>query len=86
VNPWRLQAWMGHKRIDETMRYVHLAEDHMPPLPERVVDAVSGEADPDRKIVKMLSARSTLGAQSAQIAILVEETQVLDMRKPSALH
>jgi integrase len=23
VNPWRLQAWLGHKRIDETMLYVH---------------------------------------------------------------
>jgi integrase len=26
VNPWRLQSWMGHKRIDETMIYVHVAE------------------------------------------------------------
>jgi hypothetical protein len=25
VNPWRLMTWMGHKRIDETMLYVHLA-------------------------------------------------------------
>jgi hypothetical protein len=24
--PWRLQAWLGHKRIDETMLYVHVAE------------------------------------------------------------
>jgi integrase len=31
ANPWRLQAWMGHKRIDETMRYVHVAGDHMRP-------------------------------------------------------
>ena len=28
VNPWRLQSWMGHKRIDETMIYVHVAENH----------------------------------------------------------
>lgn len=21
VNPWKLVPWMGHKRIDETMRY-----------------------------------------------------------------
>ena len=28
VNPWRLQAWLGHKRIDETMLYVHVAEAH----------------------------------------------------------
>ena len=23
VNPWKLQAWLGHKRIEGTMRYVH---------------------------------------------------------------
>ena len=27
VNPWRLQTWMGHKRIDETMLYV-IDPDH----------------------------------------------------------
>jgi hypothetical protein len=26
VNPWKLMLWMGHKRIDETMLYVHFAE------------------------------------------------------------
>ena len=25
VNPWKLMLWMGHKRIDETMLYVHFA-------------------------------------------------------------
>jgi hypothetical protein len=34
VNPWRLQTWMGHKRIDETMLYVHVAEAHRRELPE----------------------------------------------------
>jgi hypothetical protein len=29
VNPWKLMFWMGHKRIDETMLYVHFAEAHM---------------------------------------------------------
>jgi integrase len=33
VNPWRLQAWLGHKRIDETMIYVHVAEVHGRELP-----------------------------------------------------
>ena len=28
VNPWRLQGWMGHKRIEETMLYVHVADVH----------------------------------------------------------
>ncbi|TMQ02567.1 MAG: hypothetical protein E6J91_51250 [Deltaproteobacteria bacterium] len=29
VNPWKLMTWMGHKRIDETMLYVHFAEAHL---------------------------------------------------------
>ena len=59
VNPWRLQAWMGHKRIDETMLYVHVAESHARDLPEEIRLASIGEADPDRRILRMLSARGT---------------------------
>ncbi|MCB9616657.1 MAG: hypothetical protein H6722_29830 [Sandaracinus sp.] len=36
VNPWRRQAWMRHKRNDETMLYVHVAEAHLRELPEPV--------------------------------------------------
>ncbi|HEU4726552.1 MAG TPA: site-specific integrase [Kofleriaceae bacterium] len=57
VNPWRLQAWMGHKRIDETMIYVHVAEDHRRDIPERVLSAAAGEADPDRRILLMPGGR-----------------------------
>jgi site-specific recombinase XerD len=28
VNPWRVQSWIGHKRIEETMLYVQVAETH----------------------------------------------------------
>jgi integrase len=59
VNPWRLQAWMGHKRIEETMLYVHLAETHGRELPEEIRDAAIGEADPDTRILRMLGARGT---------------------------
>jgi integrase len=59
VNPWRLQAWMGHKRIDETMLYVHVAEAHNRELPEVVRDAAQGETDPDARILKMLSSRAS---------------------------
>jgi integrase len=59
VNPWRLQAWMGHKRIDETMLYVHVAEAHQRELPEVVRQASQDESDPDRRILKMLSARGS---------------------------
>ncbi len=57
VNPWRLQAWMGHKRIDETMLYVHVAEDHRRPIPPAVLQAAGSETDPDRRIAMMLGAR-----------------------------
>ena len=57
VNPWRLQTWMGHKRIDETMLYVHVAEAHARELPEAVHEAGLGQADPDARIIAMLGAR-----------------------------
>jgi len=57
VNPWKLMLWMGHKRIDETMLYVHFAEAHMRPVPETILAAGRGNDDPDRRIVAMLSAR-----------------------------
>jgi hypothetical protein len=57
VNPWRLQTWLGHKRIDETMLYVHVAEAHARELPEVVREAGAKEADPDRRILAMLGAR-----------------------------
>jgi hypothetical protein len=57
ANPWKLMQWMGHKRIDETMLYVHFAEAHLRPLPEPVLAAQKSELDPDRRIVAMLDAR-----------------------------
>jgi integrase len=58
VNPWTLMNWMGHKRIDETMRYVHFAGGHMRPLPAAIVEAVARQTDPEKRIVEMLSARA----------------------------
>jgi hypothetical protein len=62
VNPWRLQAWLGHKRIDETMIYVHVAEVHGRELPEEVQRAALGIMDPDARVLAMLSARGKRGA------------------------
>jgi hypothetical protein len=59
VNPWRLQAWLGHKRIDETMLYVHVAENHRRDIPESVLGAGAKEIDPDRRILAMLAARAS---------------------------
>src|SRR5690349_9205248 len=63
VNPWRLMTWMGHKRIDETMLYVHVAEQHRREIPKRVLEAGNRESDPDRRVLAMLSARSQISWQ-----------------------
>jgi integrase len=58
VNPWRLQTRLRHKRIDETMLYVHVAEAHAREWPEPVREAARREIDPDKWIVAMLGARA----------------------------
>src|SRR5262249_53912289 len=42
VNPWRLMTWMGHKRVEQTIRYVHVAEAHRRELPAELLKAVEG--------------------------------------------
>lgn len=60
VNPWRLQAWLGHKRIDETMLYVHVAEAHHRELPEIVREKARGIDDPDQRVLAMMGARAAV--------------------------
>jgi integrase len=57
VNPWRLMTWLGHKHMDETLRYVHVAEAHRRETPLELMEAAAGEIDPDRRILKLLGAR-----------------------------
>jgi integrase len=57
VNPWQLMEWMGHKRIDETMGYVHFAERHARAIPPEMVVAGEGRADPSSRVIAMLGAR-----------------------------
>ncbi len=64
VNPWTLQMWMGHKRIDETMLYVHVAANHRREIPEPVLEAGLGEAAPDARIIRMLGARGKAVAKA----------------------
>jgi integrase len=64
VNPWRLQSWMGHKRIDETMIYVHVAENHRREIPACVMEAGQAETDPDRRVLGMLGARGKSAAKA----------------------
>ncbi len=69
VNPWRLQAWMGHKRIDETMLYVHVANAHHREPPEVVREAGAPVHDPDARIVAMLGARAKILPKSRPQAL-----------------
>ena len=50
---------MGHKRIDETMLYVHVAENHRREIPASILAAAHGEVDPDRRVLQMLAARGS---------------------------
>jgi integrase len=61
VNPWRLQAWLGHSTIDMTMRYVHHVEEHHRPIPDDIVAASNRVVDPDARVIAMLGARSAPG-------------------------
>ncbi len=63
MNPWRLQTWMGHKRIDET--YVHVAEAHARELPDCVREAAQRELDPDKRIIAMLGVRGKTVAKTS---------------------
>ena len=73
VNPWKLMLWMGHKRIDETMLYVHFAEAHMRPVPETLLAAGRGSDDPDRPTVAMLSARQNALQRDREVAICLDD-------------
>jgi integrase len=72
VNPWRLQAWLGHKRIDETLGYVHVADAHRRDLPAAVLEAATAEVDPDRRVLAQLGARCTLVAPPTSVTRIAE--------------
>jgi hypothetical protein len=57
VNPWKLMLWMGHKRIDETMLYVHFAESHMRPLRRRSSRRGAETTTRIGRVIAMMSAR-----------------------------
>jgi hypothetical protein len=57
VNPWRLQAWLGHSTINMTMRYVHHVEEHHRPIPDEILAAGNAVSHPDSRVIAMLGAR-----------------------------
>jgi integrase len=77
VNPWRLQSWMGHKRIDETMLYVHVAENHRRPISDDITNAAQGETDPDLRVLAMLSARGKNMAKTSSASTEPQASSVL---------
>lgn len=80
VNPWSLQSWLGHKRIEETMIYVSYANAHRTPIPADVLAAGTGEIDPDRRVLKMLGARG-VGSAAPLDSVNVAETAKEEERK-----
>ena len=73
--------WMGHKRIDATMLYVHIAEAHLGPLPEVVVQAQRGFDDPDKRVLAALGARRLVprGSHVAAERVLGEESYLISL-------
>jgi hypothetical protein len=53
-------TWMGHKRVDETMLYVHLADQHRRELSQPVLKTEARETDPDCRILAMLGERHSV--------------------------
>lgn len=57
--------WFGHKRLDETVRYVHVAAAHGRELPDCMLLAADGISDQDRRVLAMLGARGSYVAAAA---------------------
>jgi len=49
-------------RIEETMLYVHVADNHRREIPEGILAAGTGESDPDARIIKLLGAHGSHAA------------------------
>jgi len=67
VNAFRLNKWLGHKTMEETMRYVHVAADHARPIPEPLLLAALNIADPDQRVLAMLGARGHLSGTELEV-------------------
>ena len=64
VNPWDLNLWMGHTRMEETLRYADVARAHGRSIPPEVLSAGDREIDLQKRILAQLSARLALQATS----------------------
>lgn len=79
VNPWRLQAWLGHSSINMTMRYVHHVEENHRPLPDEIVEAGKGILDPDQRVLVMLAARTSIVRGNSMAKVADDAMVLLDV-------
>jgi integrase len=68
VNPWSLMSWMGHKRMEETMGYVHVAQHRRRELPAEILAVGEAHRDPDRRVTAMLGARALVEVRGTVVA------------------
>lgn len=68
INPWTLNAWLGHKAMEETMRYVHVAEHHHREIPELVRRAGGEEGDLTKRVLAMLGERAAVEFRGTSVA------------------
>jgi integrase len=68
INPWTLNAWLGHKAMEETMRYVHVAEHRHRDIPDDVWHAGAMQTDLMKKVLVMLSARGEVEFRGTGVA------------------
>jgi integrase len=62
VNPWDLNQWMGHTRMEETQLYADVARAHGRRIPPQLLAAGANEPDPSRRVLAQLSARLVLSS------------------------
>ena len=58
-------TWMGHERIEETRRYVHVAEAHAHATPPEMLRAAEVVHDPDKRVLARLGAGAKVALQVA---------------------
>lgn len=72
ANPWLLQEWMGHARLEETQIYANLARAHGRAIPREVVTAgadLADLADPTQRLLAQLAARGTAEGSKKRAAV-----------------
>lgn len=75
VNAWLLQEWMGHTRLEETLRYASVARAHGRTIPSEVRAAGAAEQDPSLRVLCQLSARHAAVRDRNSVAATLQQTE-----------